>query len=725
MDIKNKILNNLYLENFNRMKTLSIVFLAVGVFTLISDFSSFSPWNKEILPYYKILDLCFTSVSVIAVFYYRLAKVKRFRVNNNIIKLNIVILILWTTIVCGIEYTGSGFSTYIAMLLLSLLYLNFSPVFFTSLIWASTILLLIIINYSSYSENVFTSTAFVILPISTISTLLSFLYRKEKIRSLEYLYNNKELTKELKRVKEDLKREVKKRGGKIQLEKDRFKALINKLQQGILYVNTEGEILEVNKSILEIMGSPSPEATKAINILTFQPLIDQGFTEKYKNCVLNETTTSGNGIYTTKWGKKLFIEYYFVPIKENNALDGILACIEDITERKCINDELILAKEKAEESNRLKSAFLANMSHEIRTPMNGILGFLNLLREPDTTKTKQEKYIGIINKSGERLLNTINDIIDISKIDSKQIKLSSETVNISEMIETLAEFFNPQCLKKGLKLVIAPDLLSEKIIIKSDGTKINSIFTNLIKNAIKYTPSGTISIGFTNNKELLEFYIKDTGIGIPESRQKAIFDRFVQADIEDRDAFEGSGLGLAITKSYVEMLGGSLRLKSEINTGSTFFFTIPANLRLPQNAATNITIGASEPVPQKTPLKKLNILIAEDDDVSYDYLAEILKNTNCDITRSNNGKEAVQQCKNNNSYDIILMDIKMPEMNGYDAAKAIRQFNSNIYILFQSAHAMASEKEKAIKAGGDAYITKPINKAELLKTINQIKNLRS
>ncbi|HEY9169779.1 MAG TPA: ATP-binding protein [Lutibacter sp.] len=242
--------------------------------------------------------------------------------------------------------------------------------------------------------------------------------------------------------------------------------------------------------------------------------------------------------------------------------------------------ELKISKEKAEESNRLKSAFLANMSHEIRTPMNAILGFSDLLKQPELTGEKQKKYLEIIEKNGERLLTVINDIVDISKVESGQMEVLITEFNILDQLNEVYYFFSPIALGKGILLNIKNSFPSSEITIKSDHHKINAILVNLVKNAIKYCDKGIIEIGVEKKRQFLEFYVKDTGTGIAKDRQNAIFDRFVQADIEDIKALQGSGLGLSISKAFVEMLGGKIWVESDLGKGATFYFTIPGEIKI-------------------------------------------------------------------------------------------------------------------------------------------------
>ncbi len=299
-----------------------------------------------------------------------------------------------------------------------------------------------------------------------------------------------------------------------------------------------------------------------------------------------------------------FVVYYFIARFQRNRLKllveertlelhkKMIAQKQTQEELERTNSELTIAKEHAEESDRLKTAFLTNMSHEIRTPMNGILGFVGLLKEPQLTGEEQQEYLGVIERSGARMLNTINDIICISKIESGQMEITVSETNINEQIEFVYTFFKPEAAQKGIQLFYKNGLSQRDAIIKTDSEKIYTILTNLVKNAIKFSEKGSIEFGYdcglagrdkaclVSTTPTIIFYVKDNGIGIPKDRQKAIFDRFVQADIADVRAFQGSGLGLSISKAYTEMLGGEIWVESDPDeksdeTGSTFYFTIP------------------------------------------------------------------------------------------------------------------------------------------------------
>lgn len=390
-------------------------------------------------------------------------------------------------------------------------------------------------------------------------------------------------------------------------------------------------------------------------------------------------------------------------------------------EYKTLNEELFSAKEKAEESDRLKSSFLANMSHEIRTPMNGILGFAGLLKTPELSGQQMEQYIQIIEKSGERMLNIINDIIDISKIESGQVEVLYQATNINEQIDYLYSFFKPEVDSKGINLTCNKSLSLSDAIIFTDREKVYAILTNLIKNAVKYTNEGQIDFGYfkteINDKSYIQYYIKDTGIGIDESRIEAIFERFIQADSGNTRAYQGAGLGLSISKAYVQILGGKIWVESKLGEGSTFNFAIPYLLKNENDAKKTETSGIREQIVSS---KGLKILVGEDDSTSDMLISIILKQISNEILHATTGIQAVEKAKNNPDIDVIMMDIQLPELNGYEATKEIRKFNKEVIIIAQTAFALAGDREKAIAAGCSDYISKPIDGNELIGKIKKL-----
>jgi signal transduction histidine kinase/CheY-like chemotaxis protein len=377
---------------------------------------------------------------------------------------------------------------------------------------------------------------------------------------------------------------------------------------------------------------------------------------------------------------------------------------------KDTNIKLKKSKIKAEESDQLKSAFLANMSHEIRTPMNGIMGFTELLKQENLSPEEQINYIEIIEKSGTRLLSIINDIIDLSKIEAGQMNVSLSTTNLNEQLQYIKTFFLPEAQEKGIQLILRKNTTEETATITTDKEKLYAILINLVKNAIKYSNKGTIEFGYEIKENWIEYFVKDNGIGISKEKQNIIFERFVQADFNDKMARQGAGLGLAIAKAYVDLLGGKIWVESELDKGSTFYFKLPNSISNEENQ--NIT---NQPkLNQATgPIKKLKILVTDDDNICRILLLKMLEKFSTNILTAKTGLEAVEICRNNPDIDLILMDVQMPLMNGYEATKEIRKFNTEVIILAQTAFALQGDYLKTIAVGCNGYISKPIGSQEL------------
>lgn len=390
-----------------------------------------------------------------------------------------------------------------------------------------------------------------------------------------------------------------------------------------------------------------------------------------------------------------------------------------VIERQTMIEDLVAAKEKAEESDRLKSAFLANVSHEIRTPMNGILGFADLLKQPELSGEELLHFIGIIEKSGERMLNIINDLVNISKIESGQMDLYNSETNINEQIEFLYNFFLPEANQKKIELSRKCALPANLSFITTDREKLYAILTNLIKNAMKFTPEGSISFGYQLSDSDILFYVKDTGIGIPLNKQKTIFDRFVQANSDHKSRFEGAGLGLAISKAYVEMLGGKIWIESEEGKGTSFYFTVPAICKTESKKETDNTSALWRSDSSET---AKTVLIADDDEISMLYLKRMLEEFNIKLLEAKNGAEAIEICRKHPEISLVLMDINMPELNGFEASKRIKQFRPELTMVAQTAYALEHDIEN-YKDPFDGYITKPIRTEEIKQLIhNELNN---
>jgi len=391
-------------------------------------------------------------------------------------------------------------------------------------------------------------------------------------------------------------------------------------------------------------------------------------------------------------------------------MDGVW----NIVKRLKSDQELLIAKEKAEESNRLKSAFLQNMSHEIRTPMNAIIGFSEFLSDDDLTDEDRSSYVKIIQNSCHQLLGIVTDILTISAIDTKQEKVSIQKTSINSIIVELLSIFKKQATNKNISLFAKQLLKENQSEVLTDKTKITQILSNLISNALKFTYEGFVEFGYNlkikDRSSYLQFYVKDTGVGIKLDHHQEIFERFRQADDTVQREHGGTGLGLSICKGFVELLDGNIWVESEFGKGSTFYFTVPYN---PVNKKDIPYDQANKPKK-----KRKNIVIAEDEEYNYLFIEISLREFDLNLIHTRNGKETVDVCKSNKNIDLVLMDIKMPVMDGHEAAKLIKGFNPKIPIIAQSAYALEQEIEQ-YGVVFDDYLTKPLAKEVLYKAISE------
>ncbi len=391
----------------------------------------------------------------------------------------------------------------------------------------------------------------------------------------------------------------------------------------------------------------------------------------------------------------------------------IIGVIQDITDRKKNEEELIRAKVKAEESDKLKTAFLHNISHEIRTPMNAIVGFSTLLGDPEVDERSRKSYIDVIMQSSNHLLSIITDIVDISNIEANLIKTVKNEINVNKTLKYLFNQFITKTNEKQIKLVCEAGLSDPEALILTDRTKLTQILSNLINNALKFTDKGIIKIEYRLKENFLEFCVSDTGIGISPVHHERIFDRFYQVQSNVSRLYEGTGLGLAISKAYVELLGGKIWLSSEPGNGTKFFFTIPYEKR----DSTTITVYEKKaPDSFVFPVKKV-ILVAEDVESNFKLISYFLEGSNAEVLHAINGKEAVEKCLSMGNIDLILMDIKMPVMDGYTAVKLIREKNTEIPIIAQTAY--LDDRERAIECGCSGFLSKPFDKKGLFKVLGE------
>jgi PAS domain S-box-containing protein len=433
-------------------------------------------------------------------------------------------------------------------------------------------------------------------------------------------------------------------------------------------------------------------------ITTGEPLIDKEEKEVWPG----GTTT---WVSTTK-----------MPLRDRSGkIIGIMGISRDITERRFLETELRSAKEKAEESDRLKTAFLHNISHEIRTPMNAIVGFSGFLNDPGLTADKRKHFTDIIVQSSNQLLSIITNIVDIATLEAGQERVQETNINLNVICKLIYEQYLSKAQSLSITLQYKTTLSEDEAGISTDKTKLIQVLSNIIGNSLKFTLQGYINFGYQLKNDYIEFFVEDTGIGIKEEMHEEIFKRFSQVDGSYTRDFGGSGLGLSISKAYIEMLGGKMWLISQLDKGSTFYFTIPYKKTMSDGLSFNkpareIKIEYDKP---KT------LLIAEDEDFNYMLLEELLADINSKILRARNGIEAVEICKSNQHIDLVLMDIKMPLMSGYEATKQIREFLPNLPIIAQTAYTTDFDKKKALSCGCNDFISKPLEKKLLVSKINE------
>ena len=379
---------------------------------------------------------------------------------------------------------------------------------------------------------------------------------------------------------------------------------------------------------------------------------------------------------------------------------------------KIQNEVLQKAKEKAEESDRFKSAFLANISHEIRTPMNGILGFADLLSGNDISSEKRKKYISILKERSKYLLGVVNDIIDISRIETGQVNIQLSVFSINELFTNLFDAYFHAAGQKGIMLIQRLELTDEHSYITSDKVKLKQIIENLLSNALKFTAQGTIEFGYQIKDQKLHIYVKDTGIGIEKSEQRIIFDRFNQANLTIAKKYGGTGLGLSIVKAYVKLLGGEIIVESTAGNGSRFAFSVPY---IQSNFVSRSIFKKSDQQNKKSNLK---ILLVEDNMTNAYLIHEILNQHNVELIHAANGEEAVRFYKQHTDLQLVLMDIKLPDTDGYNLTRKLLALRGHVPVIAQTAFALKGDREKAIEAGCVDYMSKPIDSKELITKIN-------
>jgi PAS domain S-box-containing protein len=558
---------------------------------------------------------------------------------------------------------------------------------------------------------------------------------KEKTISLEKekdnLENNvRERTQKLDNSRSALLymlKDIDKSSKKLSAAKEYTENIIRSMIETLIVIDKEGIIQTANRSTLELLGYNEKELIGQHLSFIFPGSDISAANSFIADLIEKDFISNVERIYITKGGTEIPVVFSGSVMKEEGIdVQGIVCVASDITIRKEhelevqeqnrrieeANEELIVALRKAEESDKLKTAFLQNMSHEIRTPLNGIVGFSQLLSSKNYPEANKIEIAKLVERSSYRLIELVNNILDIAKIETGQVKVNNCAFVLNNFMKELHDFFTIFVQEKNLKLTYANYLPNDESIIFLDREKLHQIMVNLINNAIKFTSTGGIHYGYTIKNHFLEFFIHDTGMGIPEELQEKVFERFTQADIALTRNYEGSGLGLSICKGLIELLGGKIWMTSEINKGTSFYFTMPfypANKKKEHEDAAFIDLELIG-----SPIK---ILVAEDDEVNYKFLEYLFLNSKHKITRAENGQIAVDLVTKRDDFDIVLMDLKMPVMTGYEATKIIKSKFPDLPIIALSAYAFDEDRQKAFDAGCDDFIKKAYRRETLFETI--------
>ncbi len=506
----------------------------------------------------------------------------------------------------------------------------------------------------------------------------------------------------------------------LQHEKETLEVLLESMPFCIFFTDRQYRYIRVNRMMAKLLRVADPEdAVGLTNKEFFSKRVARKMTEEDRTIMETGKPIVNKIIYfEDDEVEGYWLEKTKIPIRdEKGVITMVMGLFKDVSDLMQIENELKEARDKAKESDRLKTSFLANMSHEIRTPMNGILGFANLLRDPDLDEEKRDLYLKHIDHSSQQLLNIIDDIIDISKIESEQLKISNKPVRINGILDEIYSSFFHRIRgdapgQKKVAFYLKKGNQSHDFTIVADDFRLSQVFNNLIANAIKFTKEGQITFGYNlKQNRYIEFFVSDTGIGIPNNKVKLIFDRFGQVNQERSLQPSGTGLGLPISKSLVDLMGGEMWVESVVGEGSTFYFTLPLVVK---DMAEDDRVLLSNKSYNWT---HKSILVAEDEELNWFFIREMLRQTGAVVHRARNGHEVVELTRDL-APDAILMDIKMPEMNGIEAARLIRAFNKKVPIIAQSAFVMAEEKDESLLAGCNHFVTKPLDRTTIMELID-------
>jgi PAS domain S-box-containing protein len=537
-------------------------------------------------------------------------------------------------------------------------------------------------------------------------------FSKKELELMEYVSSQIGYAISQKQADEELKENEKK-----------LRQIIDTVPHLIFAKDNSGTFILANKATADAYGLSvkEVEGKKQSQLHKYKEELQKFEQDEYLIYENKNSSITTEEVFTDYEGEKHIMQTIKIPLHTTNHKGmGILGVAIDITERKKTEIELNFAKEKAEESDRLKTAFLANMSHEIRTPMNAIIGFSELLNDKELTPENRKEFVRLISESSKMLLNLIEDIIDVAKIEAEQLKIVHSSCQVNRVLDELANYFTGEVKKTNyskIKIKVHKGIDDPHFAIITDPLRFKQIMNNLIGNALKFTHKGIVEFGYEIlNEKSIQFYIKDTGIGLPSDKLGIIFERFRQAEESTTKEYGGTGLGLTISRKLIELLGGTIWVESELHVGSTFYFTLPYKI-----AKGSDKLKPFIRLSDKQDWSGKAIVVAEDENSNFEFFKATLSRTNATVFRAHNGIEAVELCMKE-KIDLVLMDIRMPEMNGYEATELIKAHAPELPVVSLTAYAMPDDRDKSLLAGCDDHISKPIKPNELIEKISRYLN---
>ncbi len=721
-------------QNLTRLKFALPFLFIVLIFLVITDFFFPSLVDEELVHFYRIADVVITILAFSIGFFLYSKKNISSPVGEGIIGMATFAGLNYGALISAAEVSaGYGLATYIGTLFI------FSSLFYLQswqlVLGLSSSIFMLLIGYASLNYSSFDTPEpfLVILTLVPLAFVVNRIHLNTKmdqyISKISVLDNNQTLEEkvqeriaEIAKINKTLKKGIYEKmlaERNLQETNVLLKALLEATPLPIIGVDNEGNVNYFwNKAAERSFGWKEHEVMhKPL------PIIPLKYKEEFS--IIKELTSTGKIISGTtvvrknKLEKEFRFSHYAAPLyNSENKIIGHVSVLLDVSKQMKYEKWLERAKTKAEEADKLKTVFLANMSHEIRTPMNGIVGFAQLLNHEGLSKTKREQYFNIINNNCNQLATLVDDIIDISKIESQQLNIIEKSFSLTDvMLETKALFENYKNTLGKEHIRLRCILPEKSLSITSDELRIKQVMNNLVKNAFKFTENGEIEFGYKHRDSVnIELYVRDTGIGIPEHKKKIIFERFRQAENSLARTYGGSGLGLAICKGIVDLLEGTIEIDSAPGEGTTFKIVLPAK-DMTNKETTKALLNEDSEI-EEGAFKGKSALIVEDDPYSLLFLKEILKNTGIEIISTDNGAKAVEIVKGR-SFDIILMDIQLPGMNGYEATQKIREMNINTPVIAQTANVFSEDQALAKKAGCNAFIGKPIKDTEFQRVLKK------